>query len=83
MASVGVLNIEYGFIADLYREVGGALHKAQLAEYNIVSIYILLSRADPVTSIQEIEENYWSKKTLGRLKPLIDSGRLPEDARLS
>lgn len=70
-------------LADLYREVGGALHKAQLAEYNIVSVYILLSRTGPVTSIQEIEESYWSKKTLGQLlKPVIDSGRVPEDARL-
>ena len=69
--------------ADLYREVGGALHKAQLAEYNLVSVYILLSRTNPVTSIQEIEESYWSKKTLGQLlKPVIDSGCVPEDARL-
>lgn len=70
-------------LADLYREVGNALHKAQLAEYNIVSVYILLSRTGPVRSIQEIEESYWSKKTLGHLlKPVIDSGRVPEDARL-
>lgn len=70
-------------LADLYCEVGAALHKAQLAEYNIVSVYILLSRTDPVTSIREIEERYWSKKTLGQLlKPAIDSGLLPEDVRL-
>ena len=69
-------------LADLYREVGSALHKAQLAEYNIVSVYIILSRTGPGTSIQ-IEESYWSKKTLGQLlKPVIDSGRLPEDGRL-
>ncbi len=70
-------------LADLYREVGAALHTAQLAEYNIVSVYVLVSRTGPVTSIQEVEESYWSKKTLGQLlKPVIDSGRLPEDAIL-
>ncbi len=70
-------------LADLYCEVGDALHKAQLAEYNIVSVYILLSRTRPVALIQEIEERYWSKKTLGQLlKPVIDSGRVPEETRL-
>lgn len=70
-------------IADLYREAGNALHKAQLAEYNIISVYILLSRTGPVTSTKEIEESYWSKKTLGQLlKPAIDSGHLPEETRL-
>lgn len=70
-------------LADLYREVGAALHKAQLAEYNVVSIYILLSRTGPVCSTRELEERYWSKKTLGQLlKPVIDSDRLPEDAKL-
>lgn len=70
-------------LSDLYSEIGAALHKAQLTEYNIISIYILLSRTGPVNSIKEIEESYWSKKTLGQLlKPMIDSGRLPEDAKL-
>lgn len=70
-------------LANLYCEVGAALHKAQLAEYNIASIYILLSRTGPITSPHELEESYWSKKTLGQLlKPLFDSGRLPEDSQL-
>ena len=70
-------------LADLYREAGNALHKAQLAQYNIISVYILLSRNGPVASTKEIEESYWSKKTLGQLlMPAIDSGHLPEEARL-
>jgi hypothetical protein len=70
-------------LADLYREAGNALHKAQLAEYNIISVYILLSRTGPLDSIKEIEESYWSKKTLGQLlKPAIDSGHLPEEVKL-
>jgi len=70
-------------LADLYREAGNALHKAQLAEYNIISVYILLGRTGTVVSTKETEESYFSKKTLGQLmKPVIDSGHLPEEARL-
>lgn len=68
---------------DLYQEVGAALHKAQLAEYTIVSVCLLLSRTDSEASVKQIEEIYWSKQTLGQLlKPVIDSGLLPEEAKL-
>ena len=70
-------------MTELYREVGTALHKAQLAEYNIVSALILLGRTGSVSSARETQEEYWSKKTLGQLlKPMIESGLLSEDAKL-
>jgi len=70
-------------ISDLFREIGAALHSAQLAEFNIVSALILLSRTGPVKLEKEHQEGYWSKQSLGQLlRPVLDSGLLPADAKL-
>lgn len=65
---------------DLYREVGSALHKAQLVEYNIVSIHLLLIRTGSVESTKERVDSYWTRKTLGQiLDPVLNSKLLPDD----
>lgn len=65
---------------ELYREVGAALHTVQLAEYNLVSIHLLLIRTGPVEKPKERLDSYWSKEVLGQLlKPLLASGLLPDD----
>ncbi len=69
-------------VEELYCEVGKALHKAQIVEYNIVSAHLLLSKTDPASFYGSKEEN-WSRKTLGKLlRPLTQSGLLPEDGKL-
>lgn len=67
----------------LYREVGRALHKAQLAEYNIVSVHLLLGRTGAAASGREFNEESCPRRALGQLlKPTIDSILLPEEAKL-
>jgi hypothetical protein len=66
----------------LYEEAGRALHKAQLVEYNLVSIMILFSKIE-ISKPTEADPNYWSKKTLGQiLKESIKSTPIPEDTKL-
>jgi len=65
----------------LYRDVGAALHTAQIAEYTVVSIYLLLIRTGPVEKAKERLDSYWHKKALGQLlDPVLDSGLLSDDA---
>lgn len=69
-------------ISDLFREVGTALHRAQLVEFNIVSALILLSKTGPVDSEKERQEGYWSKPLGQLLKPAFKSELLPDEAKL-
>lgn len=70
-----------GSLDDLYREVGTALHTAQLAEFNLVSIHLLLIRTGTVEKPKERLDSYWTKKTLGQLlEPILASELLPDDA---
>lgn len=66
----------------LYEEVGRALHKAQLVEYNLISIMILFSKIE-ISKPKEADPNYWSDKNLGwLLYDSIKSSLIPEDAKL-
>ena len=66
----------------LYEEVGRALHKAQLVEYNLISIMILFSKIE-ISKPKEADPNYWSDKNLGwLLHDSIKSSLIPEDAKL-
>lgn len=66
----------------LYEESGRAMHKAQLVEYNLVSIMILLSKIE-VSKPKEADPEYWSDKNLGwLLHDTIKSNSVPEEMRL-
>ena len=69
-------------LSTLYEEAGRALHKAQLVEYNLVSLMILFSKIE-ISKPIEADPNYWSKKTLGQiLKESIKSNPISEDTKL-
>ena len=67
----------------LYEEVGRALHKAQLVEYNLISIMILFSKIE-ISKPTEADPNYWSDKNLGwLLHDSIKSSLIPENTRFA
>lgn len=66
----------------LYEETGRALHKAQLVEYNLISIMIIFSKIE-VSKPKEADPDYWSDKNLGwLLHDSIKSNSIPEDVKL-
>lgn len=71
----------HGSLPKIYEEAGRALHKAQLVEYNLISLMILFSKIE-VSKEKEKEPEYWTKRQLGHLlKPVIDSEIVPNDAK--
>lgn len=68
-------------IDKLYRDVGAALHTAQLAEYAVASTYLLLIRLTQPDKVKERLDSYWDKKSVGQLlEPAIRTGLLSPDA---
>lgn len=66
----------------LYQHVGRAMHKAQLVEFNLATLWILLDRIEP-SGVNLKKDEVWSKKTLGKLLfPVIKSDMINGDVRL-
>ena len=66
----------------LYQHVGRAVHKAQIIEFNLVTLWVLSDRLEP-SGVNLKDDGVWSKKTLGKLLyPVIKSDVVNDDARL-
>ncbi|MCB5226488.1 hypothetical protein JAO78_006635 [Alishewanella sp. 16-MA] len=66
----------------LYQHVGRAVHKAQIVEFNLVTLWVLSEKLEP-SGVDPKEDGVWSKKTLGKLLyPVIKSGVINDDTRL-
>lgn len=66
----------------LYQNVGRAIHKAQIVEFNLVTLMILLDKIEP-SGDKTQNASVWDKKTLGRLlDPIIKSGVISDDVKL-
>lgn len=69
-------------LENLYQHAGRAMHKAQIVEFNLVTLLVLLEKIDP-SATKPTKDKIWSKKTLGQLlHPVIKSGVISIDAKL-